>query len=764
MPAKKMSFSKLMDILSYVLMGANLLAVPLVLGNNLSNIFILSKMYIFIGLIVLNLLLVAIKVAITKKFVFRQSFLDLPILIFLGTGLLSAIFSVNRFDSFLGRNEYFVLSFSFLFFLALFYFVLVNFLNIVKNWKLLLDGLVILGGISTLPFIVKALFHFDIFNLLLKQPIWNTIDNVNSLFGLWLIVIFILSAGQLMKKNLSRVRLIICTVVSFLSLLVLIFLGFTNLWWLLLCALVLLLILGVSFAGQARLSALSALFAVFVVTIIFIVFGSPKSWQVAVPAEFSLGLKPSMQITYQTLKSGITDFIFGKGLGSFGVSFSQFRTAEFNMDDLVWSLRFRQPYNSFFGILSEGGVLMFLAFIFLVLFYLGHAVHLWFKNRVKASAKNVEKVLTDDDPESIKLEVFLVAAAWVILTLGMGLLFFGVTIWWLWWLLLGLGVSGLGFINKQAIKTKEWLIASLPQYNLAFSFVMIIIITVVVMFGIWGVRLYFAEMAYAKALRSPNFQEAEVNLNKALEFRGNYDLYHAALAQVYLSKAVDLSKKNDANNVSALSGLLAQAVNEAQKATEISPASVAIWENLATMYENTVLLVPEARDWAIKSLTKASELEPTNPVLLWRLGNNYVLANKNPEAIKQYEKALEMKANYADAYTGLSSLYEGEKNIDKAIGVYEKAVSIGFNNPEIFFNYGRLLYNRSQDNDRKLAEQLWLASVQLQPNYSNALYSLGLLYEGTGEYSKALEYYKKVDSLNPGNEDVKNKISSLNGY
>jgi tetratricopeptide (TPR) repeat protein len=766
MQIKKISLFKSVDILSYVLMGLNLLAVPLVMAKNLSNAFVIPKVYIFAGLILLNLLLVAVKVAITKKFVFRQSFLDLPILVFLGTGFLSAIFSVNRYDSFFGRNEFFMLSFIFLLFLVLFYFVLINYLQTVKNWKWLLDGLIFLGGFSTLPFLLKSLVKIDIFNWLFKLPAWNTIDNVNSLFGLWLIVVFILSAGQVMRKNLVVWRLWLYSVISLLCLAVLLLLGFGNLWWLLLIATILLLFLGVGFVGEARLSALSILFVVLILTVVFIVFGSPKAWQTSVPAEVSLGLKPSLQITYQTLKSSVMNFIFGQGLGGFGVSFSQFRSADFNASDLVWSLRFRQPFGSIMGILSEGGILMFLSFIFLVLFYLGHTVHLWLKNRVKTSVKlknTVEKVLSSDDPENIKLEIFLVSAAWLVLTLAAGVMFLGPTLWWLWWLLLGLGVSGLGFISKQATKLKEWVIIDSPQYNLAFSFVMIVIITVVIMLGIWGVRLYCAETAYTRALQSGSTDQAENNLQQALNYRNNYDLYHVALAQVYLSKAANLSRTNDPNNVSALSGLLAQAVNEAQKATELSPASVAIWENLATMYENAVLLVPEARDWAIKSLIKAAELEPTNPVLVWRLGNNYFLANKTDEAVKQYQKALELKPNYADAYNSLANLYEVGKKIPLAVKVYEQALTNRLNSPEIFFNYGRLLYNRAQNNDREFAEQLWLAAVQLQPNYSNALYSLGLLYEGRGDYDKALQYYQQVDKLNPGNQDVKSKISALQG-
>ena len=212
-----------------------------------------------------------------------------------------------------------------------------------------------------------------------------------------------------------------------------------------------------------------------------------------------------------------------------------------------------------------------------------------------------------------------------------------------------------------------------------------------------------------------------------------------------------------------VAGYVAQAVNEARSATDISPASVAIWENLATMYENATLLVPEAGNWAIKSLDTAIALEPTNPVLYWRMGNNYAIANNLPKAIEYYQKAIDLKSDYVGAYVSLSAAYEANKDMDKAVETYGKIMSVAANNPEALFNYGRLLYNRNQTGDRDNAEKLWLQAVNIQPGYSNALYSLGLLYESRGDKDKALQYYYKVKDLNPDNKDITAKIKSLVG-
>ena len=132
--------------------------------------------------------------------------------------------------------------------------------------------------------------------------------------------------------------------------------------------------------------------------------------------------------------------------------------------------------------------------------------------------------------------------------------------------------------------------------------------------------MYYGEIVYGQALSSNDLKTAEQKINIALNQQPSSDTYNAALAQVYLLQASDAAKTANPN-VQDVSVLVANAVNAAKRATDISPETVSIWENLATMYENASVLVPAARSWAIKSLAQAKDLDPTNPVLWWRLGN-----------------------------------------------------------------------------------------------------------------------------------------------
>ncbi len=748
---------RVLDLCSYVLLLINIVAVPLFISKSLVNFYIIPKQYVFIGLILVNLLLYAAKLILSKRLTYTKSFLDIPFLGFLGVLLLSSIFSVNATDSFFGRSEYFVMNFFFLLFLVIFYLAINNTVKTFRGWMGMIDTIIYTGGLTALVFLLKVIFKLDLLNYIIPG-VWNTIDKINTPFGFWLIVIFVLSAGQLIKRNINLGKALSYFFVTLLSFVCLIMLSFNILWWIFLVGLVLLLLVGVSFVNEVRVGWVSTLFAFLVMVVIFLAFGSPKYLQTQVPAEVALGYKPSWVISYKTVLSGVKDFALGSGIGTFNVDFSRFRSADFNNDAWAWSLRFSQPFSTLYAIFAETGVLGLLTFVFLLLYILGHVFSLWIRNK----AENFLDRFSGEGEEFNKIDFFLIVAAWLVLTVAMAFSFHGPVLWWLWFLLLGLMTVGLSFVNSQVLQEYDWEITENPQYSLSFSFLLIVIMAGITMVGVVGARMYVAESVYAQALNSKNYQEAQANLTKALGQRPNSDLYHAALAQVYLMQAVTMASTPNPD-MQTISGYVAVAVNEAKKATEISPRSVAIWENLAIMYENAASLVPEAREWAIKSWQQAKDLEPTNPVLSWRLGNNYLLAQKNEEAIKSYKEAVFLKGDYLDAHMSLAQVYESENKIDEAVEVYKTAFNLGSSNATYLFDFGRVLYNRDKDQDRSDAEKLWLAAVKIQPNYSNALYSLGLLYESKGDKTTALQYYYKVKDLNPDNKDIITKIKSLVG-
>ncbi len=748
--------TKLLDSFSYFFLALNIFLVPLFLDKNLNNFYIIPKQYVFGGLILISLILLVIKFVLTKKFIFSRSILDKPLLMILIVGLLSAVFSSNPYDSFFGRADFFSLSYISLFFGIVFYYIVINSVHTEKSWRGLVDIFLASGFLSMVFFILKSVVRVKFLDSWFGVGL-NTVDILNSLFGLWVIMIFILSFGQLIRKDLNMGRSITYFFIGMLAFSILFMLNFKILWWILLASLVLMLLLGINFLREARLPWLSALFAFLVLTIIFIIFGVPKNLQVTAPTEVALGFKSSWSVTYDTLLSGIKPFLLGSGATSFGVDFSKFRDTAFNSDSVAWSLRFSQPYSTALGLIAENGLFLPIAFVFLILLFLGHALTAWNKMRAADLIKTGHAKKKD-----LLFEIFLVVIALLILSGGSLFLFYNQVIWMLWFLFLALSICGLAFYHRHFVSEYSWTMEDTPQYNLSFSFGMIVATTALVMISVFGARLYWGEIAYAQSLRSADLHKAEDYIKDAIDKHANSDTYHAALAQIYLNQAVEKTKVTKPD-VQSVSDLMAKAVNEAKLATDLSPQSVVLWENLVTMYENAAALVPDARDWSIKTLQQVIVLEPTNPVHYWRLGNSYVAQAKWDDAAKNYQKAVDLKADYYGAYLGLANVYEQTQKNDQAMAIYEKLINSKQANPEILYNYGRLLYNRNAQGDRDLAQKIWLNIIQAQPNYSNAIYSLGLWYETHGDRNTALQYYNKVRDLNPNNQDILKKIQSLVG-
>lgn len=759
---------KIFDNISFILLVATIIVLPLFIDAGSSQIFIFSKQAILVLVTGILLLVMAGKLVVEKQLLIRSSIFDKIALGLAVVGWLSGLFSIAVSTSLLGRSDYFVLNIVLLSTLIIFAWLVIQNFSTVERWRIALDALLVSGGATAFIFLLRVLFHYDFLGQLVPG-IWSTIDTTNLNFGLWLVITFLLSAGQLVKRDIASGRMLLFFFVAAECFFSLIVLGFSVLWWPLAIGIALLLIAGISFRRSARQGWLITLFILLVTTTAFLIFGAPQSLQTSIPSEVSLSLQPSWVVVSHGLFAGAKNFLLGTGPGLFAVTFSEYRDASFNYNLSAVGLRFNYPFNTILSLFSEHGVLFGLSFIFLFVYILGHVIVSW---RLGRAAEQVEEQQSVDFfiedvavNASAILETLFVCIPWIVLSGSLFIVYITATLWWLWWLLLAMTITGLALFNPDLVRMREFIFQETPEQSLSFSFALIIIVSVLVIFGIWDGRLYLADRAYATAIRASDVVVAEKNLLSAIRYRDNYDLYHAALAQVYLNEAVQASQASNPD-MQAVSDLVGKAVNEARRATTIAPHSVVLWENLSTMYENAALLVPEASDWAIKSLQSALALEPSNAFLVTRLGDDYgykLKKNDWASAIKQYQTAIDLKKDYVDAYIALANAYEQNKEVDKAVSTFAIIVPAAQQNADVLYNYGRLLYNRNTKGDRDQAEKVWQQVLGVNPNHSNTLFSLGLFNELRGNKTKALEYYYKVKELNPDNKDIVAKISKLVG-
>ena len=110
------------------------------------------------------------------------------------------------------------------------------------------------------------------------------------------------------------------------------------------------------------------------------------------------------------------------------------------------------------------------------------------------------------------------------------------------------------------------------------------------------------------------------------------------------------------------------------------------------IYRDIRGVVAGATDWSIKSFERAIELEPTNPVFHTELAKLYLATNRSEQAREQFEKALEKKADYADALIQLALMPEKEGDVSGAINQMEELAVRYPLIAEISFQLGRLYF------------------------------------------------------------------------
>ena len=117
---------------------------------------------------------------------------------------------------------------------------------------------------------------------------------------------------------------------------------------------------------------------------------------------------------------------------------------------------------------------------------------------------------------------------------------------------------------------------------------------------------------------------------------------------------------------------------------------------------------------ACRRSTRFSRAIPKNVNATVQLGNVYFDAERWDDAIKWYEKALELDPKNADASTDLGVSYYYSNKPDQALAQFEKSLAISPTHTKTLLNKGIVLAFGKQD--LKAAATEWQKVVELAPD------------------------------------------------
>jgi protein O-mannosyl-transferase len=134
----------------------------------------------------------------------------------------------------------------------------------------------------------------------------------------------------------------------------------------------------------------------------------------------------------------------------------------------------------------------------------------------------------------------------------------------------------------------------------------------------------------------------------------------------------------------------------------------------------------------------------------WMAYNNLGIAlfekGEVDEAIPQYEKSLQLHADYAQAHYNLGNALLRKGDVDEAIAQCQEALALQPNDPDVHIALGNALLAKEAVDD---AIVHYAKALQLRPDSSDAHYNLGNALLAKGATDEAARHYQRALDLQP---------------
>jgi len=232
-------------------------------------------------------------------------------------------------------------------------------------------------------------------------------------------------------------------------------------------------------------------------------------------------------------------------------------------------------------------------------------------------------------------------------------------------------------------------------------------------------------------------------LGRIEETRGNH-----RKALVYFEKALDLEPNNVQLKLSLAQSLMKN--NQNDRAWSIcrdilNDQTVTGDPTNAEILSTIGILLTEMKriDQALQVLLNAAAMDDSRPEAWNHLGVVYYMKNDYTKALEAYERALNLDSKFASAFSNLGSLYlrrfleqKDPEMMAKAIDSFNRAID---SDPRLATAYNGRAYafkfsGRSDD-----AMRDWRKALELQPEYVDVYFNLGITYLQVGNKSEALK-------------------------
>jgi putative inorganic carbon (HCO3(-)) transporter len=650
-----------------------LFSVPLVLYPYTSEIFEFNKMVLTYALTTLIVSLWLIRMIIEKRVIFKRTFLDIPLLIFLASQVISTLLSIDTRTSIFGYYSRFHGGLLSTIAYLLLYWACVSNMTKEKTVK----AIYALFISSVLVSSYAVLEHFgidkDIWVQDVQNRVFSTLGQPNWLAA-WIVALTPITWAFALKEKSQKLKSrkfgpIIWTILSSLLFLTLIFtksrsgfLGLAVAW-----AIFWLPTFYSNFKSEMKSPKFLKPFLIInsLLLAIVVVWGTPWTpdiGQVIQKGKVEVNLPELSTTNYKApaLETGGTESgkireivwkgaidiwkaypVFGSGVETFAYSYYQFRPTEHNLVS-EWDYLYNKAHNEYLNFAATTGTFGLLSYLILIIASLV---------QIYKSSQNTDK----QHHKYLKFDIWhlsLLAGFISILITN----FFGFSVVPVA-LLFSLYPAFATTLRQESEKVKEQEIQTIASSQ-KFIIVSIFLFTLLLFYHIF--RYWQTDIIYARGKGNNdagNYVTARDYLTSAVERSPNEALYWDELSQAstYIAVSLAESEKSDLADQYAQS-----AFNESKRAIDLSPANVNLKRDSANNLIKLSVVDPKYLLEARGELEQAVGQAPTEAKLMFNLGVAYLRTGETDKAKETFQKTIELKANYRNAYYALGLMYVDE--------------------------------------------------------------------------------------------------------
>lgn len=377
--------------------------------------------------------------------------------------------------------------------------------------------------------------------------------------------------------------------------------------------------------------------------LIVLALGLVLSVMAALEADLTLiSFQSAWVVAVEGFKS-LAGAFFGAGPGNFQIAYARFRPLVVN-NTKAWTVYFNSSFGQYLQLLTEVG-------IFGLVVLGGLAALVW------RQAKNSGQRLLGGAPTGLLLVVLLIGAIIVP---------FEVNLWLAFFVLLGL--LSLSWPEEKGIEANQ-------------PFLLAVFVALLILAGWWYGKAAWADLLFSRSLGAFSRGEGGNAYNWQLEVlkkNPHRDVYHLAYAQTNLALADTFAKKEDLTeqDQQQITILIQQAIQEGKNAVAVNPLWANNWASLAGIYRQIIGTAQGADQWAIDALNQAIALDPVNPALRIDLGGLFFSLGNFDSAQRQFEIAVNLKPDHANAHYNLAAVYKAQEKWQNAVLELQTVLSL----------------------------------------------------------------------------------------